>query len=229
MEWGVISNGGHVALYDTTKLFGWEAYADVQTPKTDYLALWTAANNPANQGTSGAAAGLCHPGTSDYNSFAKNADGVSILTGVAVISGPAFNKTTDFADGGSRYSGPKAGGSDMYNYALQRGWIVGPEAHADNHCYNFGNTTRNRTVVLANGLSKASVMGALRARRFYASSDMNAQMFFGTSDYSRAMGDQFSTAAASRPPRGASDPDGADPRFPQGATPTPTPAPRASP
>ncbi|MEO6325032.1 MAG: Ig-like domain-containing protein [Thermoanaerobaculia bacterium] len=213
MEYGVIGNPvdheGHVAFYDITKLFSWEAYADVITSKTDYLSLWTSANNAANQGPSGAAGGFCHPKTSDYASWAQNAAGLNVIRGVAVISGPAFEKTTTFSDGGSRFAGPSAG-TDMYQYALQRGWTVGPEAHQDNHCWNYGNATRNRTVVLANSLSKASVMGAIRARRFYATSDKNAQMFFGTSDYAHTMGEIFTTSVSSLPIRvWVSDPDGA--------------------
>lgn len=196
MEWGVISGGGHIALYDITKIFGWEAYADVTTPKSDYLTLYTTANNAAYQGPAGAAAGFCHPGTSDFGSFAKNAAGVNVMTGLAVISGPSDSKLTTFADAGSRYSGPKKGGTDMYQYALQRGWKVGPEAHQDNHCWNYGTSTRNRTVVLATSLSRASVVSALKARRFYASSDLNAQMFFGTADYTKVMGQTFTVSTS---------------------------------
>ncbi len=195
MEWGVISGGGHIALYDTSKLFSWEAYAEVSTPKSDYLALYTAASNAAYQGNSGATGAFCHPGTSDFGGFAQNAAGLAFMRGLAVISGPATSSATNFADAGTRYSGPKAG-SDLYQYALQRGWRIGPEAHADNHCDNYGTITRNRTVVLANGLSKASIMDAKKNRRFYASSDLNAQMFFGTADYSKVMGQQFTTSAS---------------------------------
>lgn len=195
MEWGVISGGGHVALYDVTKLFGWEGYEDVTTPKSDYPALYTAANTPANQGANGATAAFCHPGSGDFGSYTQTAAGLAVMRGLAVISGPYNVNTTTFSDAGTRYSGPKAS-SDWYKYVLQRGWRVGPEAHADNHCYNYGNATRNRTVVLASSLSKADVMGALKARRFYATSDRNAQMFFGTADYVRTMGETFTTANA---------------------------------
>src|SRR5262249_56406208 len=98
----------------------------------------------------------------------RTANGLAIMRGLAVISGPYNQLGTSFADAGSRYAGPKAS-TDIYQYALARGWKVGPEAHADNHCYNYGNSTRNRTVVLASSLSKASVMDALQKRRFYAS------------------------------------------------------------
>lgn len=209
MEWGVINNGGHVALYDVTKLLSWEAYAEISTPEFDYGALWTTASNPANQGVNGAAGAFCHPKTTDYGNFTQNAAGLSLLRGLAVISGPAFNSATNFTDGGSRYAGPKTT-TDLYQFALQRGWKIGPEAHQDNHCWNYGNSTRNRTVALANGLSKASVMGALQARHFYASSDLNAQMFFGTSDYAHTMGDIFTTSASTANLLlSINDPDGA--------------------
>ena len=130
------------------------------------------------------------------------------MRAIAVISGPAFSKLETYADAGTRYSGPKAG-TDRYQYVLQRGWKVGPEAHGDNHCLNYGTSTRNRTVVLATSLGKASVMDAMLNRRFYTSSDMNAQMFFGTADLTKVMGQTFTTASATLDLLAwISDPDG---------------------
>ncbi len=207
-EWGVISNGGHVALYEYTKLFGWDAFSDVITTKSDYPALWNTLANAAYQGPNGSMAGFCHPGSSDFGSFAQNANGLANVRAIAVISGPAFSKLETFADEGSRYAGPKAG-TDRYQYVLQRGWKVGPEAHGDNHCFNFGSSTRNRTVLLATSLGKASVMDAMLNRRFYTSSDKNAQMFFGTADLTRVMGQTFtSTSATLDLLAWISDPDG---------------------
>jgi hypothetical protein len=197
MEWGVISNGGHVALYDVTKLMSWESYAEVSTAEYDYGTLWNTANNPAYQGSNGAAGAFCHPNTTDFGGFTQNAAGLNLLHGLAVISGPYNQLGTSFADAGGRYAGPKAS-KDIYQYALQRGWKIGPEAHGDQHCWNYGNSTRNRTVVLATSLSKASVMDAIQKRRFYASSDLNAQMFFGTSDYAHVMGDIYTTSSATQ-------------------------------
>ena len=194
-EWGVISNGGHVALYEYTKLFGWDAFSDVLTTKSDYPALWNTIANASYQGPSGSMAGFCHPGSSDFGSYAQNANGIANVRAIAVISGPAFSKLETYADEGSRYAGPKAG-TDRYQYVLQRGWKVGPEAHGDNHCFNFGASTRNRTVLLATSLSKANAMEAMRERRFYTSSDRNAQMFFGTADLTKVMGQTFTVSAA---------------------------------
>ena len=153
-------------------------------------------------------AGFGHPGSSDFGSYAQNANGLANVRAIAVISGPAFSKLETYADEGSRYAGPKAG-TDRYQYVLQRGWKVGPEAHGDNHCFNFGTSTRNRTVVLATSLSKASVMDAMLNRRFYTSSDKNAQMFFGTADLTKVMGQTFTVASATLDLLAwISDPDG---------------------
>jgi len=207
-EWGVISNGGHVALYEYNKLFGWDSFSDVITTKSDYPALWNTIANAAYQGANGSMAGFCHPGSSDFGSYAQNAAGLENVRAIAVISGPAFSKLETYADEGSRYAGPKAG-TDRYQYVLQRGWKVGPEAHGDNHCLNFGSSTRNRTVLLATSLGKASVMDAMKNRRFYTSSDRNAQMFFGTADLTKVMGQTFTTATATLDLLAwISDPDG---------------------
>ena len=207
-EWGVISNGGHVALYEYTKLFGWDAFSDVITTKSDYPNLWNTIANAAYQGPYGSMAGFCHPGSSDFGTFAQNANGLANVRAIAVISGPAFSTLETYADEGSRYSGPKASG-DRYQYVLQRGWKVGPEAHGDNHCWNFGSSTRNRTVLLATSLSKASVMDAMLNRRFYTSSDRNAQMFFGTADLTKVMGQTFTAPGATLDLLAwISDPDG---------------------
>ena len=153
-------------------------------------------------------AGFCHPGSSDFGSYAQNANGLANVRAIAVISGPAFSKLETYADEGSRYAGPKAG-TDRYQYVLQRGWKVGPEAHGDNHCFNFGSSTRNRTVLLATSLSKASAMDAMLNRRFYTSSDKNAQMFFGTADLTKVMGQTFTSASATLDLLAwISDPDG---------------------
>ena len=207
-EWGVISNGGHVALYEYNKLFGWDAFSDVITAKSDYPNLWNTLANASYQGPNGSMAGFCHPASSDFGSFAQNAAGLANVRAIAVISGPAFSKLETYADEGSRYAGPKAG-TDRYQYVLQRGWKVGPEAHGDNHCLNFGTSTRNRTVLLATSLSKASAMDAMLNRRFYTTSDKNAQMFFGTADLTKVMGQTFTVSSATLDLLAwISDPDG---------------------
>jgi len=191
MEWGVISGGGHVNVYNQAKLMSWTGEPfDVDTPKSDYPALYSAM--AANQGALGSYGTFNHPNSSDFGSWARSANGDATMRGLSIISGPAFNTSTSFSPGGSTYGG-------LFNSTLSKGWKVAPEAHQDNHCWNFGNSTPNRTVALIpNGttFNQASLMAAYGARRFYSTQDMNAQLAFRTSDGARVMGESFSAGAS---------------------------------
>lgn len=190
MEWGVISGGGHINIYNQSKLMSWsgEPY-HVLVDKSNYSQLYTAIRN--NAGTLGSYGTFNHPETSDFNSWARTADGDAVMRGLSIISGPAFNTSTSFSPGGTRYTA-------RFNQALSYGWKIAPEAHQDNHCWNYGNSTPNRTVALIpNGttFSQSSLMTAMNNRRFYAAEDRNAQLSFQSSDGSRVMGASFSSAA----------------------------------
>ena len=55
----------------------------------------------------------------------------------------------------------------LYDQALSYGWKVAPEAHQDNHCWNYGNSTPNRTgVIIPNGttFNQQSLLAAYGAR-----------------------------------------------------------------
>lgn len=190
MEWGVISGGGHVNIYNQSKLMSWDGEPyHVYTAKSNYPTLYTAIRN--NQGTNGSYGTFNHPETTDFGSFQRTADGDAVMRGLSMISGPAFSTSTSFAPGGTRYKA-------RFDQALRAGWKVAPEAHQDNHCWNYGNSTPNRTAALIpNGttFSQASLMSAFNARRFYASEDRNAQLIFRSSDGSRVMGAAFSASA----------------------------------
>lgn len=190
MEWGVISGGGHVNIYNQSKLMAWsgEPY-HVLVEKSKYSQLYTAIRN--NQGTLGSYGTFNHPASSDFNSWARTSDGDAIMRGLSIISGPAFSTSTSFAPGGTRYT-------TRFNQALSNGWRVAPEAHQDNHCWNYGNSTPNRTVALIpNGttFSQSSLMSAMGNRRFYAAEDRNVQLIYRTSDGSKVMGAKFSSSA----------------------------------
>lgn len=191
MEWGVISGGGHVNIYNQSKLMSWTGEPlDVNTPKSDYPALYTAL--AANQGTLGSYGTFNHPNSSDFGSWARSASGDATMRGLSMISGPAFNTSTSFSPGGSTYK-------PRFDQALSYGWKIAPEAHQDNHCWNFGSSTPNRTVALVpNGTTfdQASLMAAYGARRFYTTQDMNAQLAWRTSDGAHVMGESFSAGAA---------------------------------
>lgn len=190
MEWGVISGGGHINIYNQSNLMSWtgEPY-HVLVDKSNYPQLYTAMRN--NQGTLGSYGTFNHPDTTDFGSWNRTADGDAVMRGLSIISGPAFSTSTAFAPGGSTYV-------PRYNQALSYGWKIAPEAHQDNHCINYGNSTPNRTVALvpsSSTFSQSTLMQAYAARRFYASQDRDAQLVYRTADSSRVMGESFSAGS----------------------------------
>ncbi|MBL7739553.1 MAG: T9SS type A sorting domain-containing protein [Chitinophagaceae bacterium] len=172
MEWGVISNGGHVLVYGfDDKLIGWEAgNYDNFVAKNDYSTLWTAINNK-----SGAFATLAHPNTSDYNGLVSsyNTVAASAVVGSAIESGPAFSVSTTYNDFPSSLSD-----LSYFKSMLARGYHIAPQMDHDNHYMTFGTVNTNRTVLLATAKTRTAVMEAFRARRYYASQDCNARVEF---------------------------------------------------
>ncbi|QNH62069.1 CehA/McbA family metallohydrolase [Hymenobacter sediminicola] len=171
MEWGVISGGGHVLVYGVDQLLGWEAgNFNVFVPKNNYQALFKEINRRP-----GAFAMLAHPQTGDYGNlasgtFSPTAD--SAIVSTVLRSGPATSTNIT-------YSNPSTSSYEStYQRLLARGYHIGISLDHDNHNTTFGRTTPGRLVVLAPSLTKASLMQALRARRFYASDDWNAQVSF---------------------------------------------------
>ncbi|MBL7741959.1 MAG: T9SS type A sorting domain-containing protein [Chitinophagaceae bacterium] len=172
MEWGVISNGGHVLIYGfDDKLIGWEAgNYDNFVAKNDYSTLWTTINN-----RSGAFATLAHPNTSDYNGLVSgyNTVAASAVVGSAIESGPAFSVSTTYNDFPS-----SLGDLGYFKSMLAKGYHIAPQMDHDNHYMTFGTVNTNRTVLLATAKTRTAVMEAFRARRYYASQDCNARVEF---------------------------------------------------
>jgi hypothetical protein len=175
MEYGVISQGGHVLIYGIDSLIGWEANNyDLYCPKSDYNKLWKLlAKYPR------AFATLAHPEndhfskliTMPYNKWADAA-----ICGVAINTGPAFATNTD-------YTGTPA--KRFYSYyqrLLAKGYKLGPTIDHDNHNLTFGRMAGSRTVVLASELTPDGISEAYKAMRFYASDDYNAKVSFTIDD-----------------------------------------------
>ena len=191
MEWGVISGGGHVNLYNQAQLMSWTGEPfHVQTDKSNYPMLYTAMKN--NQGTLGSYGAFNHPNSTDFGSYVRGADGDAVMRGLSMVSGPAFSTSTTFTPGGTVYTA-------RFNQALSYGWKIAPEAHQDNHCWNYGNSTPNRTMaVIPNGttFNQASLVAAYGARHFGAQQDRDAQLIYRTGDGAQIMGNSFSAGAA---------------------------------
>lgn len=191
MEWGVISNGGHLNILGGNQLFGWEynaaqqLLAEVHTARSDYAPLY------ALMRQNGLVGQFNHPDTSgqfviDGVALAWHADGDEVMLLSEVLNTSAFsNDTTESETSRSSYVG-------AWNRLLERGWHVAPASNQDNHCANWGMSYTNRTGVLIpadQALSPQSFLEALRARRVYATMDRSSQILLRANG--RLMGERF--------------------------------------
>jgi hypothetical protein len=197
-EWGTLSTGGHVLVYGTVKLFGWNpGVYDVYVAKGDYAGLYTAVK--ANNGY----CYLAHPQSDDFDGIftgSYNANWDSVIRGVAVKSGYADSQDTTETD-------PIASNYEArYHDLLKKGYHVGPIANQDNHYTTFGRSNQQRTGLLATSLTKANVDNAFRNRRVYATEDHNLQVRFEIG--SHVMGEIFSMNGSVPIRVKVTDPDG---------------------
>ena len=170
-EWGVISGGGHVIVYGSDSLMGWDnGLFDIFVPQSDYTTLWKKVKARPNS-----FAYLCHPSTTDFGNIfntAVNSSADSAIIGMAGRSGPAFSTNTTYSNP------PTSTYITQYNYALRQGYHVGIGLDHDTHNSVFGRQTAGRLVVLAQSLTRANVYDAFKKMRFYCSDDWNVQVDF---------------------------------------------------
>jgi trimeric autotransporter adhesin len=177
MEWGVISTGGHVLIYGIDSLIGWEAANyDIFNAQSDYNSLF---NMVAARGDS-AFAYLAHMESTDFGGIQSNPYNAlwdSAIVGMAIKSGPAFSTDTTYSNL------PSSSFFSRYLDLLKVGYHLAPGFDHDNHNINFGRSHPGRTVVIADSLSRESLMKAFRQRSFYASDDWNTKIYFSVSGY----------------------------------------------
>lgn len=168
-EFSSISRGNHMNVFDVP------AVIDVANGEFGELVDWI--EDPAHRDTGGRPAllqlnhpwsfsGLREYGGDDFGSqdqWIRSLDAHAQL--IEVINGPAFNETP-----GADPAHVRA--SDYFDY-LNLGFHVGPTANQDNHRRTWGDSTRARTGVVAEALTKEAVLGALRARHVFATTDEN--------------------------------------------------------
>lgn len=105
---------------------------------------------------------LCHPGAhyGNFQSFgnykAKYDDRIHLL------------EVTD--EMGSAWS--------EYDQALKAGWHVAPSASQNNHDRNWGDANGDRTVILAEELTRESLFEAIRSHRVYATRDKDLHLYY---------------------------------------------------
>lgn len=187
MEWGVISNGGHVLVYGDgmNNLWGWESgsggwgatnnYNDF-IAKSDYTSgtgLFQTVNNNSATNTF---ASLAHPNDNDYGNLANigysaTFDAAVALT--AVESGPSTSTNTTYSNPGSSMSYLW-----YYQKLLAKGYHLAPTIDHDNHNTTFGRTTYSRSAVVAPALSKTNIINGFRNMHVYATQDCDTKIDF---------------------------------------------------
>jgi hypothetical protein len=191
MEWGVISNGGHLNIFNSDELLGWEKnakgelLADTATPRSDYGALYTLMRQRGWIGQ------FNHPSLKDQfkvggRPLAYTPDGDEAMALCEVMNATAFS--TNDKEGEPRRSNFEA----ACNKLLEAGYHVAFSSNQDNHCANWGASYTNRTAVLVpNGapLTRDSFVAALRARRVFATMDKESQLLFTANGH--LMGERF--------------------------------------
>jgi hypothetical protein len=194
MEWGVINKGGHLNIFNSEQLLGWERnaggelLADLETPKGDYAGLYALMRERGWLGQ------FNHP--AQTGQFLVNGqplgytpDGDAAMVLCEVMNTSAFS--TNDAETETRRSNYEA----ACNRALAAGYHVAFSSNQDNHCANWGAAYGNRTAVLvaspAAGMpvSRDSFLDALRARRVFATMDKHAQLLFTANG--KLMGERF--------------------------------------
>ncbi|WP_402718768.1 CehA/McbA family metallohydrolase [Janthinobacterium rivuli] len=194
MEWGVINKGGHLNIFNSEQLLGWERnasgelLADVETPKGDYAGLYALMRERGWIGQ------FNHPAPAGQflvngQPLGYTPDGDAAMVLCEVMNTSAFSTNDEETE--NRRSNYEA----ACNRALAAGYHVAFSSNQDNHCANWGASYGNRTAVLvaspAAGMpvSRDGFLDALRARRVYATMDKHAQLLFMANG--RLMGERF--------------------------------------
>ncbi|WP_133479527.1 Ig-like domain-containing protein [Cognatilysobacter segetis] len=193
LEWGVISNGGHLNLLNVDALAEWETNAsgqligEVNTPKSDYPALYSTMKARGWIGM------FNHPATSGQflvngTALGYDANGAQVMMLAEVLNSSAFStNTSETETGRSSYQA-------AWNILLERGYKVAPASDQDNHCANWGLSFTNRTGVLmpsGTALGPTSFYDAIRARRVFATEDRTGQLVLTANGH--VMGETFSS------------------------------------
>ena len=155
---------GHFVVLGTDHYRG-----SFQDMSLDELYEWLA--KPAQ---AGAIAIFAHPGLHLYRKSLEFDHFKPDLLGQRVISGMEtlhWNLRDPLAPG---YGGIFT----HFDEALRLGWRLSSLASQDTHAGNFGTSGELRTGVIADKLTRASILAALRARHTYAMDDASLQLSF---------------------------------------------------
>lgn len=170
-EFSTISSGNHANVFEIN------AVIPSSNGRYDQLVGWLA-QNPDSEGLP-AIIQFNHPSaefrrTNEYGRDDFGDDGAWLremgrhAALIEIISGPGLSEGVGVAMARDR----------EYDYVhyLNMGFRVAPTANQDNHYYNWGDMTSARTGVVATALTREAILGALRARHVYATTDENLRV-----------------------------------------------------
>jgi len=160
-EWSH-STYGHIAVINST-----DYTSALSTTTFDGLLTWLS--------TRECVAFFNHPGREGVNSFNKFTNTPS----TKFVGMELWNKTDGFAEyfyNDGFYTGD--GTMGYYQEANARGWKIGASGAEDNHGSNFGLYTPYKMAILSNNLTRTDLYAAMKARRFYSTSDLNIALSF---------------------------------------------------
>jgi hypothetical protein len=194
MEWGVINNGGHLNIFGSQELLGWESngkgelVADRFSAKGDYAGLYQLMRQQRLLGQ------FNHPAGSGQfvvngHALGWTEDGEQVMALCEVMNTSAFSNRDDETE--SRRSTYEM----ACQKALEAGFYLAFSSDQDNHCANWGAAYTNRTAVLVpndESLDASSFDAAIRARRVFATMDKHAQILLTANGH--IMGERFSNS-----------------------------------
>ena len=165
-EWSSGGNYGHVAVVNT------DDYCSTTSPTSTFAGLVTWLSSRTN-----GIAFLNHPGRED--DIGPEFSHFTTTPSNQVVGMELWNKGVGFStyyynDG--YYTNDNNKGH--YDEANNRGWKIGASGSGDNHGGTWGTSEPYRMAILANSLTRAELLTALQARRFFSTLDKNLSLSF---------------------------------------------------
>ncbi len=177
-EWATNGKGlGHVTVVNS------ESWCNVSKSGTDTLnGLVSWLNNQPS-----VIALFNHPGqyNTTFDKFVFNKTD-------KIVGMELWNRSSDYYSNNGFYSND--GNKGYYDEALARGWYIGAGGGQDNHSGGWGTDSDSRIAVLATSKTRASILGAYQARRFYSTRDKN--LVLGLDCNGQPMGSKISATSA---------------------------------
>ena len=189
-EWGVISHGGHLNIFNSPELLGWERnaggqlLADTFSARSDYASLYRLMR------VHGWIGQFNHPAEDQFavneKPLAYTADGDEVMVLCEVMNSNAFSQSADESEA------RRSNFETVCNKLLAAGYHLAFSSDQDNHCANWGASYSNRTGILLPPdapFTHAALLEALRARRVFATMDKTAYVILTANGH--LMGERF--------------------------------------